>query len=143
MYDKEDVQKIYLTYIFQIMEAFNYVTLTSVLLIGFGSGHIPLIIRDINPDTIIDAIDINPEVYQHAKKMGYTDDKNTNIIFEDGKQYIKNVTKKYDLIIIDIDSENVTNQFDFGQIKKILSNQGLLVINSISKSNVILSKYQM
>jgi len=112
------------------------------LLIGFGGGYSAKIILKLLPDINLDIVEYNEEmIYVGKKYFNFIPSNNTNIYINDGVKYIQNLKlKKYDIISIDAFNENgciptnfLTDIF-FNKIKEHLTENGLLIINSISES---------
>ena len=77
-----------------------------VLMVGLGAG-ITLGGANEFPDIYIDCVEISGSVVEAAKCFGpennfALDAKNVNLIVDDGRNYIKNTNKSYDVIIADI-----------------------------------------
>ena len=102
-----------------------------ILVIGLGGGGIDKQLEQYNLN--IDNIEIDSKVVDVAKK--YFDFKG-NVIIDDGRHYIKNTNKKYDIIYLDVYNGYSIYPYLFSkeafiEIKKILNKDGILVINSI------------
>jgi predicted O-methyltransferase YrrM len=112
------------------------------LLIGFGGGYTAKIILKLLPNINLDIVEYSEEMIHVGKEyFNFIPSINTNIYINDGVKYINNLEeKKYDIISIDAFDENsnipanfLTDIF-FNKIKEHLTENGLLIINSISES---------
>ncbi len=110
----------------------------NVLFIGGGGFSGPKrFLRDYDWITV-DVVEIDPDVIQVAKEyFGVKDEERLNIYSEDGRTYLVNSNKKYDLIVLDayarthIPFHLLTLEF-FGEIEKDLTPNGVVVSNIIS-----------
>lgn len=74
----------------------------NVLAIGLGTGSIPRFLRKNFPDMNIDAVEIDPVVVKVSKKyFDVKEDSKYRIFTADGKEFLKNTEKRYDLIFLD------------------------------------------
>ena len=82
-------------------------------------------------------MDIEKEVIELGRLFFQLDKiKNLQIFIEDAQEYIKNTTRKYDLIIIDIFEDKKMPDFLFNisffkQLYNILSKKGIILFNTI------------
>jgi len=102
-----------------------------VLVIGLGGGGIDKQLEQYNLN--IDNVEIDPKVAEIAKDYF---DFNGNVIIDDGRHYIRNTDKKYDIVYLDVYSgysiyPYLFSKEAFEEIKFILNEDGILVINSI------------
>jgi len=73
-----------------------------VLMIGLGAGMAPKRFRRDYPDMKIDVVEIDPEVVRVARDyFGFPGDYEVKVYVEDGRMYLKETEKQYDLIIVD------------------------------------------
>jgi len=119
-----------------------------VLGLGAGMNVKTLSSRGYN----IDVVEINPKVLTIAKKFFKYEDVKAKFFFEDARTYIRKCKKKYDLIIVDlflsdgIPEHLITKEF-FKDLNNCLTNDGIIVSNSIMDFtnelalNTILSTY--
>ncbi len=108
----------------------------NILLIGLGTGKI---INDwetlFSNLKSIDVVDIEENILDIATKFfGFKKENHTNFFLQDGLVYLRENKKKYDLIVVDIASdEGIDDRFlsdeYFNSIKKSLSTNGLFVSN--------------
>lgn len=111
----------------------------SILVLGCGAGSIPKIVyKELGLNPEMDAVEIDDKVIDLGNKyFGLNKYENLNIIVDDASQYLKNTTKKYDLICVDIfDGLNVPQEFltqhFFEQLKSKLSDKGELLFNFVA-----------
>lgn len=131
-YNIYDLDAFNLRYLNFIILSFLYVNNPKTfLLIGLGGGHLPMFINSKINNASIDVIELNEQVLTGAKEMGYNLD---NVIIANGIEYVKNCTKKYDIIVIDLDGEESYQGFIFNEIFNVINNDGILVVNSYAKN---------
>lgn len=132
-YNIHDIDMFNLRYLNFIVLLFLYtnIVITSFLLIGLGGGHLPIFIKSKINNALIDVVELNQQVLNGAIEMGYT---LSNVLIANGIEYIKQCTKKYDVIIIDLDGEESYQEFNFNEIFNILNDNGILAVNSYAKT---------
>jgi spermidine synthase len=112
----------------------------SALVLGFGAGVVPRKLREKGID--VSVVEINPDTLKAAKKFFHYETKGTKIFFEDARTFVKKCTNKYDIILIDLFQgdgmpEHITTKEFYQDIKKCMTNKGLLVTNNfISQKNI-------
>ena len=112
---------------------------TSVLLVGGGGGIIPTIFRRDYPEVSIDVVELDPAVVRVAERyFGFKpNDGKTRTIVMDGRVYIRDCKKKYDIIILDAFTGGrppfhlLTAEF-LQQVKGCLTRCGVVHLNIIS-----------
>ena len=73
-----------------------------VLMIGLGAGMAPKRFQRDYPDMRIDVVEIDSEVVRVARKyFGFPEDDGIRVYVQDGRMFLKNTDKKYDLIVVD------------------------------------------
>ncbi len=73
-----------------------------VLVVGIGGGTLPSFLRKHYPEMVIDAVDIDPDVVDVAKKIfGFREDAMMRAYVEDGRQFIEKCKDPYDIIFLD------------------------------------------
>jgi len=108
----------------------------NVLVIGLGAG---ITLRGANefPNMNIDCVEISGSVVEAARYFGeenkyVLDADNVNITMQDGRNYVKNTNKNYDVIIADIffpatsGSSNVFSREYYEMCKKRLNPDGIM-----------------
>jgi spermidine synthase len=80
-----------------------------VLVIGLGGGTLPSFLRKHYPEMAIDAVDIDPDVVDVAKRFfGFREDATMRASVADGRQFIEKCEAPYDIIFLDAyGSENI------------------------------------
>lgn len=72
------------------------------LVVGLGGGTLPMFLRKHYPDAVIDAVDIDPDVVDVAKRFfGFREDRHMNAHVSDGRQFVEQSRQPYDLIFLD------------------------------------------
>jgi spermidine synthase len=72
------------------------------LVVGLGGGTLPMFLRKYYPEATIDAVDIDPEVVDVAKKFfGFREDELMNAHVDDGRRFIEKLRQPYDMIFLD------------------------------------------
>jgi spermidine synthase len=73
-----------------------------VLLIGLGGASIPKFIQDQFPNVKLDVVEIDPDVVKVCQEwFQFKGTPNTRVIVMDGRMYLKQSEKKYDIILLD------------------------------------------
>ncbi len=108
----------------------------NVLLIGFGTGRLVNDLYRLYGDIAgFDVVDIEENIVYIAEKFfGYKNLKNTSFVLQDGIVFLRENPKKYDLIIVDVASdEGIDERFlsdeYFSLVNSCLSKNGLFVSN--------------
>lgn len=114
----------------------------NILLIGFGSGKIvndwEFIFDDLN---CVDVVDIEENIFDIAQKyFNFKKSDKVNFILQDGLVYLRETSKKYDLIVVDVASDDgIDERFlsddYFNLIKHSLNDKGLFVSNLCSSAD--------
>lgn len=117
-------------------------SIKNILLIGFGTGKI---VNDWEKlfDNLesIDVVDIEENIFDIARDyFGFKKSEKINFHLQDGLVYLRNCREKYDLIVVDVASdEGIDDRFlsddYFKLIKKSLTKDGLFVSNLCSSSD--------
>lgn len=119
-----------------------------IAIIGFAGGVIAKEMNLYNTDYVlkIDGVEIDPKVAQIARDYFDTKDKNINIVVADGRQFINNINKKYDLVVIDAYTKEIYIPFHlttfefFDTLKSKLKKDAIIAanINAYSEDSLIL-----
>jgi len=73
-----------------------------MLVVGLGGGTLPMFLRRHYPDAVIDAVDIDPDVVDVAKRFfGFREDGGMRAHVDDGRRFIEQVQQPYDAIFLD------------------------------------------
>ncbi len=115
----------------------------NILLIGFGTGKI---VNDWEKlfDSLdsIDVVDIEENIFDIAKDyFGFSKSDKVHFFLQDGIVYLRENKKKYDLIVVDVASDDgIDDRFlsddYFDLIKKSLSPEGIFVSNLCSSADL-------
>ena len=107
----------------------------SLLLIGSAAGTIPRQYTAVYGDIPIDGVEIDPRIIQVGRQWFDMNEPNLNAIAGDGRYYLANVDKRYDVIGVDayrppyIPFHLTTVEF-FRQIREHLNAEGVVVVNA-------------
>jgi spermidine synthase len=105
------------------------------LVVGLGGGTLPMFLRKYYPNAAIDAVDIDPEVVDVAKKFfGFREDELMNAHVGDGRQFIENLRQPYDVIFLDAFGANsipahLTTQEFLQAVRRAVTPGGVVVGN--------------
>jgi len=112
-----------------------------VLIVGLGGGTIPGFLHKHYPQTIIDVVDIDPDVVQVAKEFfGFREDSTLHAYAKDGRRFIEECRAPYDIIFLDaFGSDNIpyrlaTREF-LQAVRRALTPNGVAVGNVWSRSS--------
>ena len=73
-----------------------------MLVVGLGGGTLPMFLRKYYPQATIDAVDIDPDVVDVAKKFfGFREDPGMRAHVQDGRRFIEKTSDPYDVIFLD------------------------------------------
>jgi len=73
-----------------------------ILLIGLGGASMQKFLHDLLPETALETVEIDPEVVRIARKFfGFKPDDNQVVHVGDGRAFIENSKKRYDIIFLD------------------------------------------
>jgi spermidine synthase len=115
-----------------------YPELQDVLMIGGGAGAVPMIFRQTYPVSI-DVVEIDPAVVKVAEKwFELKGDERLSIFAQDGRMFVHNAGKAYDLVIIDVYTAgdripfHLTTREFLLEVNAKLRPQGIVLINLIS-----------
>lgn len=110
----------------------------NMLLIGLGGGSIPKKVNEVFPNLVIDAVELDPEVINLAKKYFHVkESKNLRLHASDGRLFLARTKEQYDIILLDayftdaMPFHLATRQF-FELAQRKLTPNGIIVANLIS-----------
>ena len=116
--------------------------LERILVLGVGAGNIPMFLRKHYSDAQIDAIDIDPQIIALSKRyFNFLEDELLQAHAQDGRIFIENIQKPYDLIFLDaytaagIPKHLASKEFLLA-LKKALKPSGAIVANIWSTPKV-------
>jgi spermidine synthase len=106
-----------------------------ILVIGLGGGSIPMFLRKHYPNAHIDVVDVDPQIIALAKRyFNFSEDSSLNVYAQDGRKFIAQVQKPYDLIFLDAFTEAgiprhlATKEFLL-DLKRALKFSGAIIAN--------------
>ena len=116
-----------------------------ILIIGLGGGTMSNTLHQLLPDSYIDNVEIDESVIKVARQyFGFLENDHIKTHSQDGRVFVKRALLKkqtYDWIILDafngdyIPGHLMTKEF-LEEIKKSLSNKGILTANTFSSSKL-------
>jgi predicted O-methyltransferase YrrM len=116
---------------------------------GLGGGQLPMLLRSHFPDAAIDCTEIDPDVYELARKFfSFRPDPRLGVFVEDGRAFLESRPnpEAYDVIFLDafvgvgaVPLRLSTQEF-FRVCKKQLSAHGTLVVNVLPKGGLVLER---
>jgi spermidine synthase len=116
--------------------------LDRILVLGVGAGNIPIFLRKYYSDAQIDVVDIDPQIIALAKQyFNFLEDDLLHAHVQDGRAFVENVQKPYDLIFLDaymaagIPKHLATKEFLLS-LKKALKPSGAIIANMWSTPKV-------
>jgi spermidine synthase len=108
-----------------------------VLILGLGGGSFPKRLHRDLPDTVVDVVDIDPEVIAIAKQyFQVPEDSRLRLFAKDGRRFVQETQEKYDLVFLDAyNSDTIpfhlaTREF-YQEIRARLTPGGVVVSNII------------
>ncbi len=107
----------------------------NLLLIGSAAGTIPRQYTAVYGDIPIDGVEIDPRIIQVGRQWFDMNEANLNAVAADGRYYLANVDKRYDVIGVDayrppyIPFHLTTVEF-FTQAREHLTEEGVVVVNA-------------
>ena len=141
------------------LDYFNYYNIpmdlnpngSDFLMLGGGAFTYPHYYLKKYVDKKIDVVELNKNCIEYAKKYFYLDEliennKNRlNIIVDDAINYISYTNKQYDYILIDLFNERIPikeiyETQNIYNLKRILKNNGVIIINYIVEDNNFLEE---
>ena len=112
-----------------------------ILIVGLGGATIPRLLHKHYPRTVIDVVDIDPDVVYVAKRFfGFREDATMHAYAEDGRRFIERCKEPYDIIFLDaFDADSIpyslaTREF-LVAVRKALTPTGIVVANVWSSSS--------
>jgi predicted membrane-bound spermidine synthase len=107
----------------------------SLLLIGSAAGTIPRQYTAVYGDIPIDGVEIDPRIIQVGRQWFDMNEPNLSAVAADGRYYLANVGKRYDVIGVDayrppyIPFHLTTVEF-FSQVREHMTDEGVVAINA-------------
>jgi spermidine synthase len=116
--------------------------LVRILVVGVGAGNIPMFLHKYYSDAQIDVVDIDSQIIALAKQyFNFLEDNFLQAHAQDGRIFIENTQKPYDLIFLDaytaagIPKHLATKEFLLS-LKKALKPSGAIIANMWSTPKV-------
>lgn len=116
-----------------------------ILMIGLGGGSLPMALRQVLPEALIDTVEIDPAVAQVAEKeFFFKPDALMAVHIGDGRAFVQEAAaagKAYDIVFLDafskyyIPEHLLTVEF-LREVKGILAAGGVVVANTASNSGL-------
>jgi len=109
-------------------------TITSAAIVGLAAGTTSRELFAVFPDIQIDGIEIDPLIVEVGKRYFAMDNKNLNVIIQDGRWALEKSDRHYDIISVDayrppyIPWHMTTREF-FQTVYEHLAEDGVMVIN--------------
>lgn len=125
-------------YIQRLFELVAFIRPERLLLIGGGTYTLPSALLIALPDIKIDVVEINRAMDDIARRFfGYQPSSRLEIFHQDGKEFLKNTDRMYDMVIIDAFTHlSIPTELSGNATAKLiharLSKRGLMAINIIS-----------
>lgn len=112
------------------------------LVIGGGTFSYPRLFVEANPQATVDAVEIDPALYDIAKdRFGYVDDQRIGIYLEDGRTFLNRANGPYDAIYVDAFKSEATVPYQlttretWKRCFELLEDDGVLVMNVVASPN--------
>jgi predicted membrane-bound spermidine synthase len=107
----------------------------SLLLIGAAAGTIPRQYTAVYGDIAIDGVEIDPRILQVGRQWFDMNEPGLNAVAADGRYYLANVDKHYDVIGVDAYRPpyipfHLTSVEFFTQVRDHLSDEGVVIVNA-------------
>jgi spermidine synthase len=106
-----------------------------LLVVGLGGGTLPMFLRRHYPDAVIEAVDIDPDVIDVAKRFfGFREDAGMRAHADDGRRFIEQVQRPYDAIFLDAFASNelpahLTTQEFLRAVRRAVKPDGVVIGN--------------
>jgi spermidine synthase len=107
----------------------------SILVLGLGGGAIPSLLHSILEKSIIDVVEIDPEMPAIAKKYFYFSiSERLRLFIDDAFFFVRDTKKNYDIVLMDAYIENqipetVDSTAFFAETARALAPNGIFVAN--------------
>lgn len=110
-----------------------------IMIVGLGGGTLPTFLRKHYPNAAIDAVDIDPDVVNVAKKFfGFREDAQMHAFVGDGREFVERFRQPYDMIFLDAFSSDsvpphLTTQEFLRAVRRAVKPNGVVVGNIWSR----------
>ncbi len=105
------------------------------LVVGLGGGTLPMFLRKYYPNAVIDAVDIDPDVVDVARRFfGFREDGRMNAHVSDGRRFVEKTRQPYDVIFLDAFGAagippHLTTQEFLEAVRRAVAPSGIVVAN--------------
>lgn len=116
-----------------------------ILIIGMGGATLPSALQEMLPRTQIDVVELDDAVNRAARAyFDFRPSRNTRVVIEDGRVFVRRASRqglRYDMVMLDafeddyIPEHLLTREF-LGEVKRIMTPQGVIVANTWSSSGL-------
>lgn len=141
--NKDEILFEYIKAMLNIPKKFNN-NPQKILVIGLGGGTLVKALNNMMPNAEIDVIEINPLMLEIATKyFGFNINDNIKVHIKDGYEFVMNSTDHlYDRVYIDAYMdinmpESFTQQIFIEQLVRIISKQGVVIVNFCDVNNTL------
>ena len=116
-----------------------------VLLIGLGGGSLPMFIYTHFPHIYTTVVELDPDIVDVARNwFGFQESERMKLIVDDGLEVLKENSKKYDVVVFDIDSKDTTKALScpppvfvsegtLNRVKEVLFPGGFFILNLVCR----------
>jgi spermidine synthase len=103
IYDTKDERDLPVVYTRFMTTPIAYVSdLSNIVEIGFGGGRTDWYLHKYLPETRVSSVELDPDVVALAKKyFGIREESNFSVTVQDGRLFLDNTVRLYDIILID------------------------------------------
>lgn len=122
--------------------------LRSVLLLGLGAGNVPRILWETDPQIVVTAVEIDPEVLRlAAAHFDMVPGPQLVVVLADALNYVAEATDEFDMVVVDlfVDAEvpeAACNEAFLHQLASRVRPGGLLVFNRLAHTEPLLQQTQ-
>ncbi len=109
-----------------------------ILVLGGGAFTLPQYLAYKYPESVIDVVEIDPELAQIARDhFRYHDPSNVRLIFDDARVYVNKTQELYDIVLVDVYGDAhvpftlLTSEYG-QQIARITASHGVVAVNAIA-----------
>ena len=110
----------------------------NILMLGGGTLTLPQALATQYPDSQVDVVEIDPELFELARaRFFYNDPANVELIAADARRYVETTNKKYDVVLVDVYQDGqmpfttTTHQFA-AKLSERLNPDGVVALNLIA-----------
>jgi hypothetical protein len=114
---------------------------TDVLIGGMGAGSLAQFFIDFLPNTAIDLVDIDPQVFVLCERyFGFDPTKARNVVAQDMKQFLRETNRTYDKIFVDVfNARGIPPGFFDEELTVLLEKRmkpwGVLIVNTFDNGS--------